>query len=98
MVSSPTIALQLLLTPLYSLYKEELYEPLIRAMLRTSHAQSVFFLGVTRAFVKPRFFALLTAHGFTYRKMPANKLADHMPYDPSTGMFVVQRVGAAPVL
>jgi len=60
-------------------------------MIRTSHANTLFFIGVTRAFVKPSFFSLLGQYGFIYRKVPARMLSSYMPYEASTGMFVVQR-------
>eukprot|EP00981_Chlorochromonas_danica_P000897 scaffold214_cov160-Ochromonas_danica.AAC.3 len=61
-------------------------------MLRMSHQESVFIMGVTRAFVKPKFFTLLKSYGFRYRKIPAQMLENKMPYDPATGLFIVQRI------
>ncbi|RYH24562.1 hypothetical protein EON65_16700 [archaeon] len=60
-------------------------------MLRYSHDQGIMILGVTRAFVKSTFFDLLQKYRLSYRKLPADMLNKHMPYDSSIGLFIVKR-------
>eukprot|EP01031_Cornospumella_fuschlensis_P026366 gene26366-31853_t len=71
--------------------QEFLYEPLIKTMLNYSHEHGIMILGVTRAFVKSSFFDLLQKYGLSYRKLPAEMLGRHMPYDASIGLFVLKR-------
>eukprot|EP01031_Cornospumella_fuschlensis_P026954 gene26954-32568_t len=73
------------------LYREFLYEPLIKTMLNYSHEHGIMILGVTRAFVKSSFFDLLQKYGLSFRKLPAEMLGRHMPYDASIGLFVLKR-------
>lgn len=53
-----------------SVYKEELFEPLIKTIASKSHENTITILGMTRAFVSPKFFELLRTYGFRYTKIP----------------------------
>lgn len=84
---------------IFSVYNESLYQPLLDAILNHSHANSVCFLGLSRDFSKPAFFALLDASGLDYKKIPHATVADALP-DISTvrdigniGIFVVYPIG-----
>ena len=58
-----------------SVYRENLYVPLIRTILRHMHASSVLILGLTRAFTKGSFFTLMSAHGLRYTRISE----EHLP-------------------
>mmetsp|Transcript_7641 Transcript_7641/g.10843 ORF Transcript_7641/g.10843 Transcript_7641/m.10843 type:complete len:128 (-) Transcript_7641:350-733(-) len=51
-------------------YREDLYQPLISAILKYIHSRSVVFLGMTKQFTKPSFFELLVSSGLCYRMIP----------------------------
>lgn len=79
-----------------SVYREDLYEPLISALLSCSHEDSVIFLGLTRQFSKPRFFELLAAQ-FSYKLVPHEALPGDYQAGSNTeiGLFVLQRLRIA---
>lgn len=71
-------------------YRDELHDPLIQALLESSHSKTIILLGVTMNDTKPLFFSKLVHHGFRYER-----LADHC-LDPSFrgthfAIFVLQR-------
>jgi hypothetical protein len=78
-------------------YKEELFEPLIRTIEKKSHAGTTVLLAMTRAFVSPKFFALLEQHNFDYckvstDKIKAGKLANARKHDESLiGIFALYK-------
>jgi hypothetical protein len=45
--------------PFFSVYNQSLYVPLVEALRTCCHERSIVFLGLTRLFSKPHFFALL---------------------------------------
>lgn len=51
-------------------YREELFLPVVRALLAASDAHTVTLLGVTRSDTGPAFFDLLRQHGFEYYRVP----------------------------
>lgn len=53
----------------FSVYHEDLYQPLIDSMIACSTADTVTLLGLTREFMKPSFFDRLRQH-FTYSLIP----------------------------
>ena len=55
-------------------YNASLYKALIRAILHLTHANSIIFLGITRQFASPSFFALLTESGLSYTLLPHEAL------------------------
>lgn len=58
-----------------SVYRVDLYAPLIDAYEQYHRdSDSVFILGITRDFAKQSFFPLLTARGYSYRKIPVAAL------------------------
>jgi hypothetical protein len=57
-----------------SVYREELYEPLINSLKLLCHEESVILLGLTRSFAKPNFFHLMRAHGLRYTMVPMEAL------------------------
>jgi hypothetical protein len=57
-----------------SVYREELYEPLIECLKLLCHEESVILLGLTRSFAKPDFFHLMRAHGLRYTMVPMEAL------------------------
>jgi hypothetical protein len=59
---------------LLSVYREELYEPLIECLKLLCHEESVILLGLTRSFAKPDFFHLMRAHGLRYTMVPMEAL------------------------
>jgi len=71
-----------------SVYREDLYLPLIQTIKQQSHRSTLCFLGSTRQFTKPHFFHLLEKNGLAYKKLPANLIADGA-LDNSIGMFVI---------
>ena len=58
-----------------SVYREDLYVPLIRTILGHMHASSLLILGLTRAFTKASFFTLISAHGLRYTRISE----EHLP-------------------
>jgi hypothetical protein len=78
----------------YSVYREELYDPLIRALDVVSHEQTVIFLGLTRIFAKPLFFERLRAGGFDYTLVPhecAPKQYRSETNNRDIGLFIVRK-------
>lgn len=59
-----------------SVYREELYEPLIRSLKLLCHQDSVILLGLTRSFAKPHFFRLMRSHGLKYTMVPMEALPE----------------------
>ena len=53
-----------------SVYREDLYVPLILTILQYSHAHTVTYLGLTKQFMTPSFFESLSSHGLQYRMIP----------------------------
>ena len=71
-----------------SVYREDLYLPLIETIKQQSHRSTLCFLGSTRQFTKPLFFHLLEKNGLAYKKLPSNLIADGV-LDNSIGMFII---------
>lgn len=55
---------------MFSVYNEELFQPLIDCIQHNSHAHTITFLGLTRDFASPKFFDLLKDNDYYYRKIP----------------------------
>jgi hypothetical protein len=55
-------------------YREDLYQPLIDTILRTSSKDTLIFLGLTRLFAQHIFFDLLHANGIYYTRLPEHSL------------------------
>jgi len=55
-------------------YREDLYQPLVDVLLRTSSKKTLVFLGLTRLFAQTKFFALLEAAGLRYTRIPEHAL------------------------
>ncbi len=55
-------------------YKESLYEPFIKTLDALCHSKSLIFLGMTRNFMRPKFFKLLREHGYIYTLIPQNNI------------------------
>jgi hypothetical protein len=55
-------------------YREDLYQPLIDTILRTSTKDTLIFLGLTRLFAQHIFFDLLHANGIYYTRLPEHSL------------------------
>jgi hypothetical protein len=72
----------------YSVYKEDLYTPLVHTLLDLMHADSICFLGSTKQFTTPVFFQLLTRHGLVYKKIPHGSMPSS---DENIGIFVIHR-------
>lgn len=54
-----------------SVYRVDLYAPLIDAYEKYRRdGDSILILGITRDFAKQSFFTLLTARGYSYKKVP----------------------------
>lgn len=57
-----------------SVYRRELFVPLIRTLEEKSHSEgasnTVIILGITRDFANEQFFSLLLQYGYKYRKVP----------------------------
>ena len=79
----------------FSVYKEELFEPLIKTILSKSHEETVTVLGMTRAFVSTKFFQLLRQYGLQYQKIPLSTLQDsglNTKHDIAViGFFFIQK-------
>lgn len=60
----------------YSVYREELYEPLVKSLQLLCKKDSVIFLGLTRLYAKPSFFRLLRLYGFKYTMIPMEALPE----------------------
>jgi hypothetical protein len=73
---------------IYSVYREDLYTPLVRTLLDLMHANSICFLGSTKQFTTPVFFQLLTRHGLVYKKIPHGSMSSS---DENIGIFVIHR-------
>lgn len=76
---------------LLSVYREDLYLPLIQSIKLQSHRNTLCFIGCTRQFTKPLFFQMLEVHGLAYKKLPSGVLADGQ-LDESIGLFVIHKV------
>ncbi len=82
---------------LNSVYRENLYEPLIRTIEAKSHSNTKIFLGMTRAFVSPKFFQLLEKHNFVYRKVSKqmiehSRLHNKRKHDTTLiGIFMIEK-------
>ena len=76
---------------IYSVYREDLYLPLIRAIKQQSHKQTLCFLGSTRQFTKPLFFHMLEQNGLGYKKLPVGLLQASV-LDESIGMFIIYTI------
>jgi hypothetical protein len=72
-VSSPSPSLSYLYR-LLSVYREELYEPLIQSLKLLCHKESIILLGLTRSFAKPSFFSVMRSHGLNYSMIPMEAL------------------------
>ena len=59
---------------MYSVYKEELFIPLIDTLEAKGHENSIAILGITRAFAKESFVDMLRARGFRYKKIPTSSM------------------------
>lgn len=55
-------------------YKESLYEPFIKTLDALCHDKSLIFLGMTRNFMRSKFFKLLREHGYIYTLIPQNNI------------------------
>ncbi len=71
-----------------SVYREDLYLPLIRAIKQQSHKNTLCFLGSTRQFTKPSFFHMLEQNGLGYKKLPVGLLESSV-LDESIGIFII---------
>ena len=69
-----------------SVYREDLYEPLISSLRACSTLSTVLLLGMTREFTKPLFFELFGQH-FSYKQLfiPGNNTSN-------TGIFVCRPI------
>ena len=75
-------------------YHEKLYQPLIETIAHCAHDDSMVFLGVTRQFAKPQFYAKLAAAGFSYTLVPHEALPLSCSADTGgrdCGLFLLQR-------
>lgn len=54
-----------------SVYKEELYLPLLRTILFFMHSESEVILGMSKSFMSPRFFDICKELRINYEKLPA---------------------------
>lgn len=70
-------------------YREELYDPLIRSLLRYSHSKTVTLIGVTMVDTTPEFFDRLDVAGLSYQKF-ADHLLEPEYRGPTFGIFVIQ--------
>lgn len=77
---------------LRSVYRRELFLPLIRTLEKKSHASksTVIILGITRDFANEYFFTLLLQHGYKYRKLPQSAFSLS---DEQRQKFDVNRIG-----
>lgn len=71
-----------------SVYREDLYLPLIKAIKQESHVNTLCFLRSTRQFTTPLFFRMLAEHGLTYKRLPTQNML-YGSADESIGMFVI---------
>ena len=80
---------------LFSVYREDLYLPLILTILKYSHVHTVTYLGLTKQFMSPSFFECLRSHGLLYRMIPhaviKSYAADQDAVDENIGLFLVFR-------
>ena len=78
-----------------SVYREDLYVPLILTILQYSHAHTVTYLGLTKQFMTPSFFESLSSHGLQYRMIPHAVIkscaAVQDAVDENIGLFLVFR-------
>lgn len=65
-------------------YREDLYQPLIDAIVRVSKPESLIFLGLTRLFAQQSFFQKLRRVGLTYKKIPDHALPAVLRKDSAT--------------
>lgn len=72
----------------YSVYREDLYTPLVRTLLDLMHSDSICFLGSTKQFTTPVFFQLVNKYGLVYKKMPHGSMPSS---DENIGIFVIHR-------
>eukprot|EP01038_Epipyxis_sp_PR26KG_P010670 gene10670-14329_t len=84
-------------------YRDELYEPLVKSILVNSHSDTITFVGLTKSFAKPSFFRILKDFGLLYRKIPfkffktladygvENNLNNKIFADENIGLFIVYK-------
>lgn len=77
----------LLILNYISVYREELYEPLIKSLQCLCKKESIILLGLTRLYAKPSFFHLLRLHGFKYTMIPMEALPENY-YSKTAGSDV----------
>jgi hypothetical protein len=53
-----------------SVYKEELYLPLIKTIIHFSHNETVIILGMSKSFISSKFFDYLDENQIFYEKIP----------------------------
>jgi predicted nicotinamide N-methyase len=75
-------------------YKVGLYEPFVKTLRSLSSSQTVVIMGMTRQFLQPKFFTLLTEYGFQYSLLPQETLSANYCRDngTETGLFICKLV------
>jgi hypothetical protein len=79
---------------IFSVYREDLYLPLINTLYSCSHSNSVIFLGLTRQFSKPLFFEVLRK-SFTFTLVPQHALSTAYGVgsgNEEIGLFILQKI------
>lgn len=96
-----SVELILIVSPIYSVYKEELYLPLIQTILQFSHSETVVLLAMSKSFISSKFFDYCKELRINYEKLPAatvkgifqgSKLYPNIQDLDNIGIFSLSRI------
>ena len=76
----------------YSVYRSDLYLPLVLTILRLGHERTITYLGMTKQFTTPAFFDCLIANDLQYRMIPHEVVKNcnfATSFEGNIGLFVV---------
>jgi len=75
-------------------YKVGLYEPFVKTLRSLSNPETVIIMGMTRQFLQPKFFTLMSEYGFQYSLLPQEALSASYCHDngTETGLFVCKLI------
>lgn len=71
-------------------YRATLYEPFVKTLRSLSNSETVIIMGMTRQFLQPKFFTLMSEYGFQYSLLPQETLSAAYCREngTETGLFV----------